>query len=70
MTGSNEGGGYWRPVELIPADWTPNQALAVFTVIDQLRELIWQHYGQDIQDALRQEQGTALPASPDRDPAF
>ena len=47
MPGGNEGGSCWRPVGLIPADWTPTQALAVFTVIDQLRELIWQNYGQD-----------------------
>ena len=59
---------------ILPDDWTPEQALAVFELLDDLRELIWTHYQIPIQDLLR-EQCTSL-ASPDdsitgtRDPPF
>jgi hypothetical protein len=34
----------------IPAYWTPDQALAVVELLDDLRELIWAHYGTQITD--------------------
>lgn len=68
MKADARGGRHWRPAQIIAPDWTPEQALAVFTLIDQLRELICQRYGTAIQDALRQEQGADL--APRCDPPF
>jgi hypothetical protein len=31
-------------VFLLPDDWSPEQALAVVELLDDLRERIWQHY--------------------------
>jgi hypothetical protein len=42
---------------LIDAQWTPEQALAVFELLDDLRERIWLQYQSQIQ-ALLQEQQT------------
>ena len=41
-----------RPLEL-PEHWTPAEALAVFEIIDLLRDQVWSCYGHDIQRALR-----------------
>jgi hypothetical protein len=37
----------------IPTYWTPEQAFAVFELVDDLREAIWQCYGLQIQDEYR-----------------
>ena len=39
----------------IPAYWTPDQALAVVELLDDLRELIWAHYGLQMIDEFRQQ---------------
>ena len=39
----------------IPAYWTPEQALAVVELFDDLRELIWAHYGMQLIDAVREQ---------------
>jgi hypothetical protein len=39
----------------LPSHWTPAQAMAVFEVLDDLRELIWRSYGGQIQQALRKD---------------
>jgi hypothetical protein len=44
---------------LIPAWWTPEQALAVFELLDVLRDTLWTIHGSQIQDLLQQEQGFA-----------
>ena len=45
-----------KPVRLeIPDYWTPETALAVFELIDDLRDQIWSRYAIDIQDALRRQ---------------
>jgi hypothetical protein len=44
---------------LIPASWTPEQALAVFELLDELRDRLWAIHGCQIQDLLQQEQGVA-----------
>ena len=59
---------------ILPDDWTPEQALAVFELLDDLRELIWDHYQIPIQDLLL-EQCLPLPSVDDstagtRDPPF
>jgi hypothetical protein len=39
----------------IPAYWTPEQALAVVELLDDLRELIWAHYGMQLIDEVRKQ---------------
>ena len=39
----------------IPAYWTPEQALAVVELLDDLRELIWAHYGVQLIDEAREQ---------------
>ena len=40
----------------IPAYWTPEPALAVVELLDELRELIWNHYGLRLIDEVREQQ--------------
>jgi len=39
----------------IPTYWTPDQAIAVFELIDDLRETIWSIYQTNLQDLTRQQ---------------
>ena len=48
----------------VPADWTAEQALAVFELLGDLRELVWSHYQLPLHDIIR-EQRQALPAVDD-----
>jgi len=41
----------------IPDTWTPEQALAVFELVDELRETIFALYGCQMQDLLQEQQG-------------
>jgi hypothetical protein len=55
---------------LIPDDWTPEQAQAVFEVLDDLRERLWEHYALPLQELYRQqrmpdETDPPLPGDPD-----
>ena len=43
----------------LPTDWSPEQAVAVFEILDELRERVWVHYGLQIQQVLRRQQRTA-----------
>jgi hypothetical protein len=40
---------------VVPEDWSPEQALAVFELLDDLRELICARYLPDIQRVLRED---------------
>lgn len=51
----------------LPTHWSPEQAIAVFEILDELREHIWAHYGLQIQQVLRDERSTAVPAVGDID---
>jgi hypothetical protein len=45
-----------KPVLLeIPDHWTPETAVAVFELINDLRDQIWARYAIDIQDELRRQ---------------
>ena len=60
---------------LIPASWTPEQALAVLELLNDLRDALWAIHGCHIQDLLQQEQGFAArdlqPSEPNSDePSF
>ena len=56
---------------LIPAAWTPEQALAVLELLNDLRDALCAIHGDRIQDVLQQEQGFAArdlqPSEPDSD---
>ena len=66
-----------RPADVeIPATWTPEQALAVFELLDEIRDKIWSRYGSRLQDLLQEQQTSSavdprndITTSPDR-PAF
>ena len=51
----------------LPAHWSPEQAVAVFEILDELRERIWARYGLQIQQVLRDERSAAVPAAHDID---
>jgi hypothetical protein len=53
----------------IPTCWTTEQAFAVFQVVDDLREAIWQCYSIQIQDQYR-DQLQPLPVDHIDDPPF
>ena len=53
----------------IPDYWTPEQALAVFELIDDLRERILFRYEEKIRDALRDECAPSPPPKPSCDPS-
>jgi hypothetical protein len=57
----------------VPAYWTPEQALAVVELLDDLRELIWAHYQMQLIDELRDGQSPSSSDqsdAPDKDPRF
>jgi hypothetical protein len=39
----------------IPAYWTPEQALAVVELLEDLRNLIWSHYGAQLLEEYREQ---------------
>ena len=51
----------------LPTRWTPEQAVAVFEILDELREHVWARYSVQIQQVLRDERSTADPAAGDID---
>jgi hypothetical protein len=48
---------FWTTAVEIPTTWTPEQALAVFELLDDLREQVATHYLCEMQDLLREQQG-------------
>jgi hypothetical protein len=46
-----------RPITVeIPVTWTVEQALAVWEMLDELREKIWAYYRFQLQDLLAEQQ--------------
>jgi hypothetical protein len=39
----------------IPAYWTPEQALAVFELLEDLRDAVWNHYSMQLFDEAREQ---------------
>jgi hypothetical protein len=39
----------------VDSTWTPEQALAVWELLDDLRDRIWSHYGLVIQNRMREQ---------------
>ena len=58
----------------IPAYWTPEQALAVVELLEDLRDLIWSHYGAQLRDEYREQFGSSLqcgaPSDDPHNPSF
>jgi hypothetical protein len=55
----------------IPTCWTPEQAFAVFELVDDLREAIWRCYAVQLQDQYRDQLQPSATARPDPDdPTF
>jgi len=58
----------------LPEHWTPEEALAVFEMIDLLRDHLWRCYGRDIQQAFRDQITDRDPRQrdlpPDSEPLF
>jgi hypothetical protein len=66
-----------RPSDLEPtlqfgiaSDWTPEQAFAVVEMLDELRELIYAHYLQQIQDQMRADRQSVTRVPCNDDPPF
>ena len=55
---------------VVSDDWTPEQALAVFEILDDLRELICARYLPDIQHVLREDRRQRELLFNERDPPF
>ena len=47
----------------LPTHWSPEQAVAIFEILDDLREHVWARYGLQIQQVLRDHRTTAVPAA-------
>jgi len=50
----------WATHVLIPTQWTPEQALAVFELLTDLRNAVASLYAQQIQDLLRETQACSV----------
>ena len=59
---------------IIPDDWSPEQALAVFELLDDLRHIIWERYQLQIQELLQEQRCTNVASESDSigesDPPF
>jgi hypothetical protein len=47
---------HWPGAVVIPTTWTPEQALAVFELLDELREKIWNRYSGQMQELMAEQQ--------------
>ncbi|MBV8913818.1 MAG: hypothetical protein JOZ05_12360 [Acetobacteraceae bacterium] len=52
----------------IPAHWSPEEALAVFELLDDLRDKIWAHYGLRLQQLLAEQQTASRTDAPSEEP--
>ena len=70
MTHQHQPSGLIYGLELrINPEWTPEQALAVIELIDDLRERIWAHYELILLTAFREDRVTSQDVQID-DPPF
>ena len=49
---------------IIQEDWSPEQALAVIELLDDLREVIWNRYQLQLQQELRKQRGQKSSSNP------
>ena len=50
-----------EPNFTVPAYWTPEEALAVYELLDDLREKIWAIYNVRLQDEIRNQRQPEKP---------
>ena len=55
---------------LIDANWSLEQAVAAYELLDDLRAQIWQHYGAQIQQYYLDDRIIQNPDRPDADDQF
>lgn len=56
---------------VVPDDWTPDQALAVFELLDDLLAVITDFYGDQLHELLRERRRPAVATrATDRGPPF
>ncbi|KHK50345.1 hypothetical protein PI87_23570 [Ralstonia sp. A12] len=56
---------------VVPDDWTPEQALTVFELLEDLLVVFSSHYGVQLHDLLREQRQPAVTVrSPDSEPPF
>jgi hypothetical protein len=67
MTTSKPGLPTHRQVQ-IPTYWTDQQALAVFEVIDDIREQVWAIYGPNLQREIQNQRHASSNAAQSRNP--
>ncbi|KVN44822.1 hypothetical protein [Burkholderia ubonensis] len=53
---------------VLPDDWTPEQALAVYELLDDLLAVIGDFYGDQLHEQLRRQRAPALPTTATSDP--
>jgi hypothetical protein len=46
-------------LSILKTHWTPEEAQTVLTFLDELRDTLWQNYGNDIVEHARQEYVTS-----------
>ncbi len=57
-----------RPITVqIPVTWTADQALAVWQMLDELREKIWGRYSGQLRDLLAEQQSCPVLHNPNGD---
>ncbi|WP_177417982.1 hypothetical protein [endosymbiont of Lamellibrachia barhami] len=44
----------------IPDDWSPREALAIYTFIDEIRDAIWHRYDLQLIELMKEERITAF----------
>ncbi len=54
----------------IPATWTPEQALAIVELLDDLRDKIWAHYDVQLLKEFREHYRPASSLDDIEDPSF
>lgn len=58
----------------LPSDFSPEQASAIFEIVDALRDRLWLLYGPQIQQLMREDRSRAPACQPeqthDGDPPF
>ncbi len=68
MTRQQDPGGLPTQIPFaLPATWSPEQALAVIELLDDLRERLWQHYDIALHELIREQYGDA-PDTDDQHP--
>lgn len=53
---------------LIDANWTPEQAMAVVELLDDLRQQIWVHYALQLHPLFRAQRSHDIGSAPDSAP--